>query len=92
MNIRWTDEMFDFIKNNWQTMTDVEMATFLTRVYGDLGFSKRTLEHVRARLGLIKYEIPANKKESVTKVSPGLMGAWLQAVSWKDGGPPGESG
>lgn len=80
--IKWTDELLDFVKKNWQTMTDVEMAEFLTRVYGKKGFSKRTLEHIRARLGLIKYEIPANKKKTdeEAKIPAGLMGAWINAA------------
>lgn len=88
--IKWTEELLDFVRKNWQTMTDVEMAEFLTRVYGERGFSKRTLEHIRARLGLIKYEIPANKKKAAgrtdkeAKLPPGLMGAWINAAHKED--------
>jgi len=56
VQIRWTERMYQFLRNNFQRMEDREIADFFTRTCG-IKVNVRMVEHARARLGLIKYRL-----------------------------------
>lgn len=47
LNCMWTDDEKDFIKNNWKSMSDIELADKLKR-------SQRNVKYQRERLGLFR--------------------------------------
>lgn len=81
MAIRWTERMYQFLRDNFQRMEDREIAAFFTNVCG-VPVNVRMVEHARARLGLIKYRLNTGT-ESLRR--EGL-------VDQEGEGPPGESG
>ncbi len=95
MQIRWTERMYQFLRNNFQRMEDREIADFFTRTCG-IKVNVRMVEHARARLGLIKYRLnaggPDESGEEVPKVSPEILAAWDRAKQVKEKGDGGGGG
>lgn len=95
VQIRWTERMYQFLRDNFQRMEDREIAAFFTRSCG-IRVNVRMVEHARARLGLIKYRLNAGgsdePQESESPVSPEILAAWDRAKQVKEKGDGGGGG
>lgn len=68
----WKNEEIEYIKNNWNTTSDNEMAKYLSR-------SERTIRAKREEIGLLRKKSDGKSYEPIAQYIRWNMGAWKSA-------------